>query len=503
MCVTFVCVTFVTHVAFAEEKVVMCYYGTWATYRSGLGKFDVADINIDLCTHIIYTFAGIDSQGNVISLDPYLDLPDNSGKDNFRKFTSLKHQNPNLKTILAVGGWNEGSAKYSTMAASSALRKNFIVSASKIVQEYGFDGLDLDWEYPNRRDSVNGQKDVNNFSQLLKELREEFEKHGLILTAAVSSVKDAASLSYDIPTIVQYLDFVNIMTYDMHGAWDGETGHNAPLHKGQGYENVAKDQVYSVDVALEYWLGQGCPPEKLVLGLPLYGQTFQLTNANNNGVRAPSNGPGIAGPYTATNGILGYNEYCQKFRKEIWEQQYDALAKVPYAIQGQNWVSYDDADSLTAKIDYALKYNISGVMVWSIETDDFHGICDSEDFPLLRSINRAVGRSILPPPTLTPPISSTTVTTTPISTTISENPNTTVVITTVPPTTSENPEELITCEFEGFMRNPFDCTSFYICVADLNGGLVPKLFQCPVTLYWDQERKYCNYPDQVQCDIRY
>lgn len=89
------------------------------------------------------------------------------------------------------------------MAASSTLRKNFVVSASKIVQEYGFDGLDIDWEYPNRRDSVNGQADVNNFSQLLKELREEFGKYGLILTAAVSSVKDSASVSYDIPTIVQ------------------------------------------------------------------------------------------------------------------------------------------------------------------------------------------------------------------------------------------------------------------------------------------------------------
>lgn len=66
---------------------------------------------------------------------------------------------------------------------------------------------------------------------------------------------------------------------------------------------------------------------------------------------------------------------------------------------------------------------------------------------------------------------------------------------------SEKPEEHIICEFEGFIRNPFDCTSFYICVADLNGGLVPKLFQCPMTLYWDQERKSCNYPDQVQCNI--
>lgn len=87
------------------------------------------------------------------------------------------------------------------MAASTTLRKNFITSALKMVQDHGFDGLDVDWEYPNRRDTVNGQADIDNYTELLRELREEFDKHGLFLSAAVSSVRDMASLSYDIPAI--------------------------------------------------------------------------------------------------------------------------------------------------------------------------------------------------------------------------------------------------------------------------------------------------------------
>ncbi|CAH2239669.1 jg12445 [Pararge aegeria aegeria] len=381
------------------EKRVICYYGSWATYRNSLGKFDVSDINTSLCTHIVYTFLGINTKGTVISLDPYLDYPDNWGKDNLRKFSTLKQQNPDVKTLMAVGGWNEGSAKYSLMAGNPTLRKNFVKTALEMVQKYNFDGLDIDWEYPNRYDSVYGPADVDNFSQLLKELREEFDKNGLLLTAAVSSIKKVASQSYDIPVISQYLDFINVMAYDMYVATDPETGHNAPLHKSEDDDDIPIEDLNTVDGVLEYWLSQGCPPEKLVLGVPLYGHTFKLTNANENGVRAPSSGPGIAGPYTATKGLIGYNELCQKFKAETWNLLYDDSAKVPYAVQGENWISFDDADSIADKVQYALQNNVTGVMAWSIETDDFRGICQDEDYPLLRSINKALGRSVEAPNT--------------------------------------------------------------------------------------------------------
>lgn len=83
-----------------------------------------------------------------------------------------------------------------------------------------------------------------------------------------------------------------------------------------------------------------------------------------------------------------------KFRRESWKIKYDNSAKVPYAVQGNNWVSYDDAQSLTAKVKYALQFNISGIMLWSIETDDFLGTCGSDDYPLTRAVNIALGRSV-------------------------------------------------------------------------------------------------------------
>ncbi|XP_023936024.1 chitinase-3-like protein 1 [Bicyclus anynana] len=475
----------------AKDKVVVCYYGTWATYRNGDGQFDVAHINTDLCTHLIYTFVGINDQGTVISLDPWLDLPDNWGRDNFRKFNALKQYKPSLKTLLAVGGWNEGSAKYSRMAANPTLRQNFITSATNMVLTYGFDGFDLDWEYPNRRDTVYGKADIDNFTTLMKELRAEFDKHGLLLSAAVAAVGSVAVLSYDVPAFTQYVDFVNLMTYDMYGAWDSVTGHNAPLHKGLGDENVAKENVFTVDLAVEWWLQQGCPADKLVLGVPLYGRTFQLSNANNNGVRAPASGAGIAGTWTATSGFLGYNEFCLKLKTENWDVRYDHLAKVPYAVQGNNWVSYDDPASIAAKIQHALQYNIAGAMVWSIETDDFRGKC-AGDFPLLRAVNEALGKysgNNNPSPT-------TTTTPRPGDTTTISQPavTTTTTTTTAAPSTS-------VCQQSGYNPNPLDCNSFYVCVVVGSGQFVAHLIYCPATLHWDQQNLLCNYAHMVQCSV--
>lgn len=95
---------------------VVCYYGTWATYRHGNGAFNVENINPDLCTHLIYTFFGIGQDGSIRILDGYLDLEDNWGRGNIGKFVALKQKNPKLKTLAAIGGWNEGSLSFSMVS---------------------------------------------------------------------------------------------------------------------------------------------------------------------------------------------------------------------------------------------------------------------------------------------------------------------------------------------------------------------------------------------------
>ena len=132
-------------------KRVVCYWGTWANYRNGDGKFTPEDVDASLCTNLIYSFAGLDAETSSIkSLDPWMDLEDDYGLAGFKKATDLKYAHPGLKVTLAIGGWNEGSKKYSAMAADPEKRKKFVESVVQFLEKYNFDGLDLDWEYPGR-----------------------------------------------------------------------------------------------------------------------------------------------------------------------------------------------------------------------------------------------------------------------------------------------------------------------------------------------------------------
>ncbi|XP_044265229.1 acidic mammalian chitinase-like [Tribolium madens] len=154
-------------VSAATNKVV-CYHGIWATYRPNNGRFTVDDIDPNLCTHLIYSFVGLETDGRVKHLEPNLDV--NLG--NLKKFNDLKLKNPKLKTLVAIGGWNEGSIRYSNMAASANLRAVFVKSAVEFVQKWGFDGFDLDWEYPGQRGGAASDKFMLGYNEIV-ELQKE------------------------------------------------------------------------------------------------------------------------------------------------------------------------------------------------------------------------------------------------------------------------------------------------------------------------------------------
>ena len=134
-----------------HSKKVVCYWGTWSNYRKEQGKFTLDNLDPDLCTHIIYSFAALDKNTwKIKSLDPWLDLGTggHTGKRGFLNATDMKRRNRDLKVTLAIGGWNEGSEKYSLMAKDPEARRIFVKSVVTMLREYNFDGLDLDWEYP-------------------------------------------------------------------------------------------------------------------------------------------------------------------------------------------------------------------------------------------------------------------------------------------------------------------------------------------------------------------
>ncbi|CAG0900059.1 unnamed protein product [Darwinula stevensoni] len=288
-------------------KLFVCYYGSWAVYRPGDGKFDVEHIDPNLCTHLVFGFAGLGDDNRIKVLDPWNELVDEwgSGKAAFRRFNALKNINPSLKTILAVGGWNEGSVKYSQMAADPAKRATFVASCVQLLKEHGFDGLDMDWEYPANRGGT--PEDKANFVQLLRDLKAAFAPQGLLLTAAVSAGKGTIDTAYDVPGMAQALDIISVMVYDMHGAWETFTHHNAPLYAHPN-DQSGETKYFNANFSMNYWISLGAPRSKLVMGMPIYGRGFTLSNPAQNGFYADAPQAGIQGPYTREPGILGFNE---------------------------------------------------------------------------------------------------------------------------------------------------------------------------------------------------
>ncbi|XP_012137363.2 chitotriosidase-1 [Megachile rotundata] len=354
------------------KKKVVCYYGSWAAYRPDKGKCEVSDIDPTLCTHLIYAFTGITADGDVRVVDNWLDLPD--GKDGFGKFTRLRQSSPNTKIMVAMGGWNESSSTFSQVASNPATRAKFVRNVVKFLKQYNFDGFDLDWEYPNQR---GGQaSDKQNFVALLRELRQEFDKHGYLLSIASAAAESLAAKSYIISQVAQYVHFINLMTYDFNGSWNRHTGLNAPLYSS------SKD---CADAAVCYWLSQGAPADKIILGIPAYGRSFTLSNPSNTDIGAPARGAGTAGPYTREAGMLGYNEICEYIKKGWIVRRSDA-DKTPYAFNSDQWVGYDDVISVRKKATYINIKGLGGAMLWSIDTDDFSGSCGPR-YPLLRTVN--------------------------------------------------------------------------------------------------------------------
>ncbi|KAK6620011.1 hypothetical protein RUM44_006411 [Polyplax serrata] len=379
-----------------HDKHVVCYIGTWSVYRPGRGSFTIDDIDGKLCTHLVYAFVGLNATTNTLrSIDPYYDLEENYGKGSFKKMTQLKLKYPNLKVTLAVGGWNEGSLNYSTMALEPESRKKFINSVVDYVTRYNFDGFDLDWEFPGSR---GGRKeDKQNFALLVKELKQELVKKNLILTAALGAAPNTIDTAYDIPEISKYLDLLHFMCYDYHGPWDKQVGANAPLTSNDNLD---------LESSIKHVLKLGAPPEKLVIGIPAYGHTFLTDNQTDSGIGTRVLGPGPEGALTKQQGFQGYNELCMEFLKtEGWSKYWDANSSTPYATNGNHVIAYDDERSIIEKVNLGLKYKVGGFMVWSIDTDDFHGDCERErlkiqddqdkkySYPLLKAVHRAIEQS--------------------------------------------------------------------------------------------------------------
>ncbi|XP_025265848.1 probable chitinase 2 [Camponotus floridanus] len=368
---------------------VICYVSSWAADRPANGAFSFENYHPQYCTHLIYAYAGLNaSDWTIRSRNPWEDI-EKDGIGSYRKMTMFRQKG--MKVLLSIGGWAEGSVNFSMMASSADSRQTFIASTVKFLKTYDFDGLDLSWEFPGPLFG-GAEYDKHNFVSLVQELRHAFRQYHFLLTAAISGFKEVIMSGYDIPKISKYLDYIYVMTYNYHVAWNKVVFPHTPL-KSEDHLNV--------EDTITYLLKEGAPAEKLVLGLALFGRTFVLTTIPStpkiNPFGLPSLQVGFRGPYTFDDGFMGFNEICEELmlHPHEWTVGWDNYSSTAYAIRRDRVVVYDNNKAIMIKVEYAKRQRLAGVMVFSIDTDDFRGQCSQslQRYPLMKTINEVLTRN--------------------------------------------------------------------------------------------------------------
>lgn len=352
-------------------KKVIAYFAAWSVYGR---NFHIGDIDGSLITHLNYAFLNING-GECVLGDSYADIdkfyPGDSWdtgslRGSFHQLQLLKAKHAHLKTLLSVGGWT-WSDGFSSAAATAAAREKFARSCVGIMSKYGFDGLDLDWEYPGGGGlSAGTPADKENFTLLLAEIRKQLDATGAgkFLTIAVgASPKVIANM--ELAKIHGYLDSINVMTYDFHGGWEKVTGHNAPLFMGKGDPSPAG---WSTDGAVSAYLAAGVPASKIVVGAAFYGRGWSGVGSANDGLYQTASG---TSPGTWEMGVLDYHDIVANYLP-TYTRKFDAEAKVPwlYSASKQIMISYDDVESHAARTKYIKDKGLGGAMIWELSGDD-------------------------------------------------------------------------------------------------------------------------------------
>ena len=294
------------------EPVVVAYVTSWTQV--------VPDPSV--MTHINYAFGHVNEQFNGVRID---------NEQRLRDIVNLKRQQPKLLVMLSIGGW--GSGRFSEMAASEENRKAFANDCRRVCNEFGLDGIDIDWEYPTQNSAgiSSSPKDTENFTLLMRDLRGALGKKLWLTLASVGSAQ-----YIDFRSCEQYLDLVNVMAYDMG---------NAPKHHAALYRSKHVGWLCASE-AVEAHRKAGVPDSKIVLGMPFYGR-------------------GEAGVY------MKYRDLGKQTLKRKWDDK----AKATYLAneKGELAIGYDSPRAIAAKCGYIKDQGLRGAMYWEYADDNERG----------------------------------------------------------------------------------------------------------------------------------
>ena len=407
------------------------------------------------------------------SVDGVADTFSQPLKGNFNQLKKLKAKHPNLKIVLSLGGWTY-SKFFSDVAASQAARQKYVSSCIDMFLRGNlptgiqgdpaggpgaaagiFDGFDIDWEFPGVLGHVGNHvsaSDKQNFTLLLQEFRTELDAFGsqnggkhFLLSAAVSVGQDKIA-QIETNKVGSSLDFADVMTYDMHGAWETTTNLQSPIHDSPNDPSAAippGNAKYNIDTGIAAWttglpaygIPGGFPAGKINLGIPFYARGWTgVPTAGNHGLYQTSTGPSAQFNFSQTPGVADFKELASAGLTNPSNEFFDNTTQSAWIYSGNNFYTLDTPQTIGIKGQYVKSKGLGGMFIFSLKEDD-------PSTTMLDAVVNALGAS--PPPTPTPTPSGTpapTPTPTPAPTpTPTPNPTPTPTSTPPPPTPTPTP----------------------------------------------------------------
>lgn len=349
--------------------VIMAYYVPEKEYFP-------EQLPLDHLTHIIFSFS--------VVIDGKMAFRNEDSDLKLKQLVEQKKNHPHLKVMIACGGW--GADGFSDAAHSEESRDAFISSTIDFVEKYQLDGVDIDWEYPGiaAAGTKAREEDKENFTLLMKGLREELDKldRGQTLTFA-SAGWERYYQNVDMVEVLKYADFMNVMTYDQVGANNQFTAHHTALGNielkdlepypigefiKERQEMMAKRgftwHPRSVERIIDYCIREGAKQEQLVVGAAFYGRAWKGVHPKQNGLYQPNGGAYI--------GWSAYHQIREKYEgKNGFTRFWDEVAQAPYLFNPTDSIffSYDDTLSVKLKTRYTIDKKLGGIMFWELGND--------------------------------------------------------------------------------------------------------------------------------------
>ena len=357
-----------------EDTKIAAYIRTWGIPASarepGSIHWNAGMIKGEYLSDLIISFALINKSDGFSLYIP--ELVSGSFSNLWNEVSALKQQYPHLNVTFSVGGANE--AGFSDMADNTAKRAGFVANVCDWLENYGLDGVDIDWEYPvgpSWGQSIPSKPaDRENYIILLQEMRDAMDTLGET-TGKRYSLSTAVPASgwflqrNDVKAASEIADTLKLMSYDYYGSWSSRTGHNANL-----YRNPRDPGNWSTDQAVGAYLSAGIQPEKIMLGVGFYGRLWRGVEQGSYGTT-----PGLFQPYNTGGGTVSWIDIKQIYLKpgSGYTRYWDSSAKAPFLYNGDaamtGWLSYTDGEQIKELTAYVKEKNLGGVFNWEYAHD--------------------------------------------------------------------------------------------------------------------------------------